>query len=367
LPLADIGAPPKEVPREARNLVKDELDKRGANVEHLYETFPFISKQSLSDFTVFWLLAQSRLKININLHWQQPGAVWAMDFLKRETDKGYGYILNVRDLSSGKVLASRPTKSQTAAESCRILEELFLIYGVPLVIKSDNGSEFIAEIVLLLLDRFCVTHLLSPAYFPQYNGACEAGGGAVMTRAMEVAATCGHPGILTIDALEAGRKIGNTAPRRGGRRSANAEWSERKTISDTQRNDFMDLVSDLQQKTTNQFIEIERPALSKQQNGNTSKFYTSVLFNEEKDSEKYFKDESSGFYDECDCFEKIEGRSKFAEEYKNDEIEREDHEIKNLNTVDRKRRDEVAFAKKCDRIGIERALSSVGILKVQKS
>jgi len=63
----------------------------------------------------------------------------------------------------------------------------------------------------------------------------------------------------------------------------------------------------------------------------------------------------------------IEGRSKFAEEYKNDEIQREDHEIKNLNTVDRKRRDEVAFTKKCDRIGIERALSSAGILKVQKS
>lgn len=384
LPLKEIGAPPKGVSREARNLVKDELDKRGANVEHLYETFPFISKQSLSDFTVFWLLTQSRLKINVNLNWEEPGFVWAMDCLERESDKDYTHILNVRDLSTGKVLASRSLKinapaktGQTAENVLDILEELFYLFGPPLVIKSDNGHEFIAEIITMLLEKYGVTHLLSPAYFPQYNGACEAGGGAVMTRAMEVAATCGHPGVLTIDALEAGRKIGNAASRRGGRRSPNAEWLERKIITETQREDFINLVRELQQQTTNEFKEIERLALSKQQNEKTNNLYQSMLFNEAQDSERYFQDASHGLYDERDCRNEENKENNFVEESKipseiakenmNEEMTREALQIKNLDTVDRKSSDEVAFQKKCDRIGIERALSSAGILKVQKS
>jgi hypothetical protein len=57
----------------------------------------------------------------------------------------YEQIFSVRDLASHRQLAWRGVPSTDAAEACEILEELFAHYGPPLVIKSDNGSAFIAD------------------------------------------------------------------------------------------------------------------------------------------------------------------------------------------------------------------------------
>jgi hypothetical protein len=54
------------------------------------------------------------------------------------------------------------------------LDHLLITCGPPLVLKTDNGSPFIAEILQHLLARWGVTSLLSPAYWPPYNRSVEA-------------------------------------------------------------------------------------------------------------------------------------------------------------------------------------------------
>jgi hypothetical protein len=52
----------------------------------------------------------------------------------------------------------------------------------PLVLKSHNGSSFIADEMRRFLDGWQVRPLFSPPYTPEYNGAIEAGNGALKTR-----------------------------------------------------------------------------------------------------------------------------------------------------------------------------------------
>lgn len=343
LPPGDIGRPPKNVPRQARALLLEEIEKHGENVSRLYEVFPTISRSAIADFTIFWLLCQNRVKNEIQLQWLKPGSVWAMDFLERETSLNYDFVFNVRDLASGKVLAARATKEQTAQAVCDILQELFHRHGAPLVIKSDNGHEFIAHIVADQMQKYKITHLFSPVYFPQYNGACEAGGGAVMTRAMEVAAACGHPGVLTIDALEAGRKIGNAAPRRGGRSSPNVEWQQRGEISNQMREDFLAIVNLRTQETRGEFWRLEAPRCVKQVQQARCMVQSSFDFN------------SVSTRSGSETVDTI--ARPWAEK---------STLLENWAEYFASEKEAIAFVAKCDRIAIERALSDACLLKVRK-
>jgi transposase InsO family protein len=53
------------------------------------------------------------------------------------------------------------------------LEQLFLRYGPPLVLKRDNGSNLNQQAVDALLARYLVIPLNSPPYYPPYNGGIE--------------------------------------------------------------------------------------------------------------------------------------------------------------------------------------------------
>ena len=57
------------------------------------------------------------------------------------------YLLAVRDLASHRQLAWHPVQTVTAEETLPILLDLFRQYGAPLVLKNDNGSAFIAELL----------------------------------------------------------------------------------------------------------------------------------------------------------------------------------------------------------------------------
>src|SRR5581483_717564 len=119
----------------------------------------------------------------------RTGTVWAMDHAEppQPVDGKYPYLLAVRDLASGCQLAWLPQGEANAAGTCDALRALFLEYGPPLVIKSDNGSPFIAEDTGQVLAAWGVTHLFSPPQTPEYNGACEAGIGGLKTRTHEQA------------------------------------------------------------------------------------------------------------------------------------------------------------------------------------
>lgn len=72
-----------------------------------------------------------------------PNDVWTVDF------KGYWYSggeqclpLTIRDLASKYILEIRLMQSASANSVKAVFEELFLKYGLPKVIRSDNGAPF---------------------------------------------------------------------------------------------------------------------------------------------------------------------------------------------------------------------------------
>lgn len=72
--------------------------------------------------------------------------VWSYDFMAERTQDGRPVrILNVLDEYTRECLASVVARRMGAQEVILLLAELFLKYGVPQHIRSDNGPEFIAR------------------------------------------------------------------------------------------------------------------------------------------------------------------------------------------------------------------------------
>jgi len=179
------------------------------------------------------------------LHWHRPGAVWAMDFTEPPTpiDGRYDYLLAVRDLASGYQLLWWPVTAPTAAVTIEALTLLFTIHGAPLVLKSDNGSAFIAEETLHLLRTWQVEVLFSPPRTPSYNGAVEAGNGSLKTRTENQAESAGRPGQWTSADLQAARLRANASrPRRLKGRSPEDVWVSRSPLTETERQRFQTAV-----------------------------------------------------------------------------------------------------------------------------
>ena len=55
---------------------------------------------------------------------------------------------------------------------------------MPLVLKSDNGPAFVSAEVRAVLAERGVVALYSPPYWPRYNGAIEAGIGALREKSV---------------------------------------------------------------------------------------------------------------------------------------------------------------------------------------
>jgi transposase InsO family protein len=102
-------------------------------------------------------------------------------------------ILAVRDLASGQQLLWLPVTEATAETTLEMLAWLFVCHGAPLVLKSDNGSPFSAEVMSEFLRGHGVWPLFSPPRTPAYNGACEAGIGSMKKRTAYQAVRHGRP------------------------------------------------------------------------------------------------------------------------------------------------------------------------------
>ena len=295
------GRPVKNLSYEEKILMYEHMKLHGWNVSLMRKTFPWATRSSLEFMAARWKRVKVYFKSKSYLFWN--GSVWAMDFLERKVDNDCTYVLNVRDLASGKTLAARATKRKSMREVIRILQELFETYGKPLLIKSDNGGEFAGVCICDFLRKQEVVQLFSPAYFPSYNGACEVGGGWLMRRAFEATDFLSESGKLTSDALEYARCKGNSSPRRK-RLSPNEEFSKRETTSSAERINFRQLVKTETAKVTSEYSIIEKSLVA-------------------------------------NC--------------------------KDQESTKQKAKKEIDRAKKCARIGIERALAKAGILMVRRS
>lgn len=101
--------------------------------------------------------------------WPHAGAVWAMDPAQ------YGSIRwnLVGDLASRFRFDLMVASDLPAYRIVMQLRSLFDRYGAPIVLKRDNGSNLVHEMVDRLLDEYGVLALTSPPYYPRYNGAIE--------------------------------------------------------------------------------------------------------------------------------------------------------------------------------------------------
>jgi hypothetical protein len=174
------------------------------------------------------------------LRWHHPGTVWAMDHVQPDQpiDGLYPYALSVRDLASHYQLAWQPVPDVTAETTNALLASLFWEHGPPLVLKSDNGSAFIARDTGKLLAAWGILHLRSPRATPQYNGSCEAANGSQKKTTEDQSALDAHPGRWTSNNLQRARTIRNQLGRPWGHRGPTPEqvWQSRQPIARNQRN-----------------------------------------------------------------------------------------------------------------------------------
>jgi transposase InsO family protein len=254
------------VPARGRPILRSEPAARGAVLELLQSVgpgvglavlagqFPDLPRAELADllrrYRRVWVRRHPQL-LHV-LHWQQPGTVWAIDYARPPLplEEGYTDLLAVRDLASGMQLLWLPVAEATAATTTAALLSLFTIYGAPLVLKLDNGSPFVAGATRELLAQWGVTALYSPPGCPQYNGAIEAGIGALKVRTHHQAVRQGRPGEWTLADAEAARQEANTLGRPWGAHGPTPaeRWPKRQTVTRTEREAFASSVAHLEEE-----------------------------------------------------------------------------------------------------------------------
>jgi len=245
-----LGRPTLRSPRADRTEVLDVLNELGpaTSVATLSDCFPWMPRVELEDLVKRYRRVWRKRyhQAPCSLHWTLPGAVWAMDFheLTKSIDGIYPYLLAVRDLASHQQLLWLPVFDMTAVTVIDSLWRLFHTHGVPLVMKADNGSAFIADATQDFLLSLGVNLLFSPPRTPWYNGSIEAGIGSLKTRTERHAGRAGHPGYWTTDDVAAAQSEANATARPQGETgpTPNELWQTRRSITPEERRFFQETV-----------------------------------------------------------------------------------------------------------------------------
>jgi putative transposase len=110
----------------------------------------------------------------VRLRPEFPKHVWSYDFMQDRTHNGAPFrILNVIDEYSRECLAVKVARRLTHKDVLEVLTDLFLERGVPVHIRSDNGSEFTAKKLREYLSRLEVKPLFIEPGSPWENGYIE--------------------------------------------------------------------------------------------------------------------------------------------------------------------------------------------------
>jgi transposase InsO family protein len=103
-----------------------------------------------------------------------PGERWAIDLTGRHPlSNGCSYILTAIDVFS-KYLVAVPIREKTAECVARVLmDRVFLVWGLPFEILSDQGTEFMNAVLQELMRLLGVKQIRTSAYAPSTNGVVE--------------------------------------------------------------------------------------------------------------------------------------------------------------------------------------------------
>ena len=110
----------------------------------------------------------------IRLRPQYKNHVWTYDFVADRTSNAKAYrMLTVLDEHTRESLAIEVKRRLSSHDVIEVLARLFIEHGIPDFIRSDNGSEFTADIVRDWLDRLGVKTLFIEPGSPWENGYIE--------------------------------------------------------------------------------------------------------------------------------------------------------------------------------------------------
>ena len=105
---------------------------------------------------------------------QYRNHVWSYDFVAERTSDGRSIrMLNIIDEYTRECLAIRVERKITASEVIDTLAELFITRGIPQFIRSDNGPEFVADILRQWLKDLGVQTAFIEPGSPWENGYSE--------------------------------------------------------------------------------------------------------------------------------------------------------------------------------------------------
>lgn len=247
------GRPAAHCSAEVRTQVLGLLKQTGPHVglPALRSSFGGVSRAELAR-----ILRRYRRVCRVRYHydgrrltWHRAGAVWALDFVVPPglVDGRFECVLAVRDLGSQYQLFWQAMTGQTAEVVVYALRALFVDHGAPLVLKSDNGSAFIAELTAELLAQWQVLALFSPPLRPQYNGGCERANSTLRTYTDFEAVGAGHPGDwASRDLAQALARINHLDRPRGlppPARTPGEAWEQRTPLTGEERRAFRKTVA----------------------------------------------------------------------------------------------------------------------------
>ncbi len=241
-----LGRPAIRSPRDDRQAVLAVLDELGpaTGLPTLQDAFPHMPRAELNNMLIRYRIVWRKRHPHAphTLTWTTPGSVWTIDFSEAPApvDGIFPYLCAVRDLASHQQLLWTPVASMNAANAIVELSVLVARHGAPLVLKSDNGSAFIAEEFQNFLARTGIFGLYSPPRTPRYNGSIEAGIGSLKTRTDRHAHSQGRPTDWTADDLAFAQAEANATARPQGPRGPTPDdlWNQRKPVADSQRTTF---------------------------------------------------------------------------------------------------------------------------------
>lgn len=86
-----------------------------------------------------------------------------------QTEDGNRWIFIIEDVASRWVELFKLTDATAEACSIILIEEIFLRYGIPKRIKSDNGVQFVSAIMQKVTYCLGIQQQFTPVYHPEAN------------------------------------------------------------------------------------------------------------------------------------------------------------------------------------------------------
>eukprot|EP00253_Pinus_taeda_P026994 PITA_26994 len=105
----------------------------------------------------------------------EPFEKWALGFIGpiNPTSNGKKYILVCTDYVTKWAEAKALVRATEHTVVNFLFEEIFVKYGVPREIVTDQGTQFTSKLVKDIIDKYQIKHRRSTPYHPQANGQVE--------------------------------------------------------------------------------------------------------------------------------------------------------------------------------------------------